>query len=154
MKYAVLFLSLFCIAGGYYYFDYRLSIARKQQMIASNQYNALREDYKKTIKTKSESTISRNRNTNISIKFITPVSKAGITNLNISLYIAPLYDSPIIKLVNIRMEVNILDSAIINNQTWFYVALPLDTNINSRGWINKNDFSTLYSNSNAIRKSY
>ncbi|MGL5352883.1 MAG: hypothetical protein ACRDA5_06095 [Clostridium sp.] len=152
MKYAVLLISLFGIAGGYYYFDYQLSIARKQQMIASNQYTALRENYKNFIRTKPEPNISRN--TSISIKFITPVSKAGITNSNISLYIAPLYDSPVIKDINIRMETKILDSAIINNETWFYVALPLDTNLNSRGWINKKDFSTIYSNSRAVEKSY
>ena len=152
MKYAILFISLLGIGGGYYYFDYKLSLARKQQMIASNQYTALRENYKKFIQSKPEPNISGN--TSISIKFITPVSKAGITNSNISLYIAPLYDSPIIKKINIRMEANILDSAIINNQTWFYVALPLDTNINSRGWLNKKDFSTIYSNSRAVAKSY
>lgn len=152
MKYAALFISLLGIASGYYYFDYKLSIARKQQMIASNQYTALRENYKKIIKTKSEPNISRN--TSISIKFITPVSKAGITNSNISVYIAPLYDSPILKNINIRMEANILDSAIIDNQTWFYVTLPIDTNINSRGWINKNDFSTIYSNSKSVEKTF
>ena len=42
------------------------------------------------------------------------------------------------------MEVEILDSAIINNNTWFYVNLPIDSDYNCRGWIKKNDLSFIY----------
>ena len=43
------------------------------------------------------------------------------------------------------MEVKILDSAIINNKTWFYVSLPIDTPYNCRGWINKCTFNSISS---------
>lgn len=152
MKYIIFFISALGIAGGYFYFDYKLSIARKQQMIATNQYTILRANYKKLAKSRSTNNFSSN--TNISVKFSTPISKAGITNPNISLYLAPLYDAPAIRNINIRMEVSILDSAEVNNETWFYVALPIDSTINSRGWINKNNFSTIYSNSKDVAKSY
>lgn len=152
MKFIIFFISSFSLIGGYFYFDYKLSLARKQQMIASNQYTALRENYKKLVRSKSTTNIKNNNN--INVKFLTPTSKAGITNTNISLYLAPLYDSPIIKNINIRMEASILDSAQIDNEIWFYVTLPIDSNINSRGWLNKNDFSTIYSNSKNVSKSY
>ena len=152
MKFIIFILPIACMASGYFYFDYKLSLARKEQMIASNQYIALREHYRKLSKSKFNSNIRRN--INLSIKFLTPISKAGITKPNISLYIAPLYDSPNIKDINIRMEVSILDSAEINGETWFYVVLPIDSNVNCRGWINKNDFFTIYSNSRNVSKPY
>ena len=44
------------------------------------------------------------------------------------------------------MEVYIIDE-VKNNQTyWYYVSLPLDSNINSRGWICEEEFLTLYDN--------
>lgn len=153
MKYILFFIPLIGIAVGYFYFDYKLALARKQQMIASNQYNALRANYKKLAKNRSATNSRVNNNNNLSVKFLTPKSKAGITNPNISLYLAPLYDAPTIKNINIRMEASILDSAELNNETWFYVALPIDSNINTRGWINKSDFSTIYSNSKNVSKS-
>lgn len=152
MSYLIFFASILGITGVYFYFDYKLSIARKKQMIASNQYTALRASYKKLAQSKSKSNFRNNAN--INAKFSTPISKAGITNSNASLYLAPLYDAPTIKNINIRMEVSILDSAEVNNETWFYVALPVDSNINSRGWINKDDFSTIYSNSKNVSKTY
>ncbi len=151
MKYILFIIPSFGMIGSYLYFDYKLSIARKQQMIASNQYTTLREDYKKLANNISKTKLN---STNLSIKFSTPISKTGITKPNVSLYLAPLNNSPVIKNINIRMEANILDSALLNSETWFYVALPIDTDINCRGWINKDDFSVLYSNSKNISKSY
>lgn len=52
------------------------------------------------------------------------------------------------------MEVKILDSAIIDNRTWFYVSLPVDTLYNCRGWINENDFSLVYSLSKDIPSNF
>lgn len=150
MNYILFVLSAAYITSSYFYFDYKLSIARKQQMIASNQYKILREKYKNFTK----NNINTNSRSKLNIKFSTPASKAGITKPNISLYIAPLYDAQAIKYINIRMETIILDSAEVNGETWFYVALPIDSNINSRGWINKNNFSTIYSNSKNINRSY
>lgn len=151
MNFILLLISLLSIVGGYFYFDYKLSLARKQQMIASNQYAALRESYKKLVKNRSTTNIKDKPN--ISVKFSNPPSKGGITNSNISLYLAPLYEAPTIKDINIRMETSILDSAEVNNEIWFYVALPIDTNINSRGWINKSDFFIIYNRSRNVSKS-
>ena len=52
------------------------------------------------------------------------------------------------------MEVKILDSAIVNNETWFYVSLPIDTPYNCRGWINKNDFSFICPTSQDISTNF
>ena len=55
--------------------------------------------------------------------------------------------SPKVKVLDIKMEVKILDSAIIDDETWFYISLPIDSAYNCRGWINKNDFSYIHQES-------
>lgn len=150
MKFILFILPMACIASEYFYFEYKLSLARKQRMIASSQYIALRERYKKLSNNKLNYNVKED--TNLSIKFSTPIYRFGITKPNISLYIAPIYYSQNIKYINVPMEVQILDVADLNYETWFYVALPIDNLINSRGWINKNDFSNLYSPFKTISK--
>lgn len=140
-----------CIVGEYFYFEYKLSMVRKQRMIASRQYIALRESYKKL--SNSKLNYNLREDINLSIKFSTPLYRFGITKPNISIYIAPVHDSQTIKYIKVPMEVQILDVADLNYETWFYVVLPIDSSINSRGWINKNDFSNLYTPFRTISKS-
>lgn len=78
---------------------------------------------------------------------MTPTASKAITNNNTTVFLAPILDSPKIRVLDIKMEVKILDSAIINNKTWFYVSLPIDSTYNCRGWINKDDFSFIYQQS-------
>ena len=60
----------------------------------------------------------------------------------------------LVKNIRYKMEVKILDSAIIDNRTWFYVSLPVDTLYNCRGWINEDDFSLVYSLSKDIPSNF
>ena len=41
------------------------------------------------------------------------------------------------------MQVGILEKVNTNDSTWYYVALPLDNNINSRGWVEEPAFSEI-----------
>ncbi|MDZ5016618.1 hypothetical protein GNF72_15555, partial [Clostridium perfringens] len=61
--------------------------------------------------------------------------------------------SQLIRKINIRMEVGILDSAEVTKQIWYYVNLPIDNCMNCRGWINSKEFSMFYSESSSITKS-
>ena len=139
----ILFLALIVTIGILYlYFDKKLANTRKQLMITTNQLRNLKGEYRATL-TKP-----------LNIQFLTPSFQIGLTNTGVNLYLAPTLDSPKLNTLSIKMEVKILDSAIANNSTWFYVAIPIDSNINCRGWINKKDFSTFYSDSNNIINSY
>lgn len=104
-------------------------------MITSNQYNQLKKQYRSPTYNSQ----------NIVVKFSTPVYKTAITNTNVSIHLAPIVNSPKLKTLTEKVEVKILDTATINNSTWFYISLPTDSDINSRGWINQNDFSLIYS---------
>lgn len=134
MKYFVILILVLTIILMYFYYEKKLTIAKKRILRTSNQFNNIRNEYRSSL----------TKNQNISIEFVSPTIKKAITKNNITVFIAPITDSPIIKVLNVKMEVEILDSAIINNATWFYVNLPIDDNFNCRGWINKNDLSFIY----------
>lgn len=128
----------------YFYYEKKLTIAKKRILRTSNQINNIRNEYRSAL----------TKNQNISIQFLTPTSKSAITNTNTTVFLAPITDSPKVKVLNIKMEVKILDSAIINDKTWFYVNLPIDSNYNCRGWINKDDFSFIYQQSQSTPSVY
>ena len=121
----------------YFYYEKKLTIAKNRILRTSNQLNNIRNEYRSAL----------TKNQNINIEFLTPTVTRAITNDNATVFLAPILDSPKIKVLTIKMEVKILDSAIINNKTWFYVNLPIDSTYNCRGWINKNDFSFIYQQS-------
>lgn len=142
MRYILFILLILLLVAIYFYYDKKLSLIKKQLMITSNQYNNIKNKYD----------ISKKTNNNLSVRFTSPSYKTGIINNDVKLYIAPLDSSQVIRRINIRMEVNILDSAELNNQTWYYVNLPIDNCINCRGWINSKDISMFYSESSSITK--
>lgn len=111
-------------------------ITLKEKLIASNrQVNALK------------SKLAPINTINVHLTFLKPSAKGGIIKENSHLRLAPYRDSHLLHKNKIKMEVYIIDE-VKNNQTyWYYVALPLDSNVNSRGWICEEEFSTLYDNS-------
>ena len=121
----------------YFYYEKKLTIAKKRILRTSNQFNNIRNEYRSAL----------TKNQNINVQFLTPTASKAITNNNTTVFLAPILDSPKIRVLDIKMEVKILDSAIINNKTWFYVSLPIDSTYNCRGWINKDDFSFIYQQS-------
>lgn len=137
MKYFIFLILILIIIFMYFYYEKKLTIAKKRILRTSNQFNNIRNEYRSTL----------TKNQNINIQFLTPNAKTAITNTNTTVFLAPITDSPKVKVLNIKMEVKILDSAIINDKTWFYVNLPIDSNYNCRGWINKDDFSFIYQQS-------
>ncbi|MDU4885048.1 hypothetical protein [uncultured Clostridium sp.] len=144
MKYFIFLILIFIIIFMYFYYEKKLTIAKKRILRTSNQFNNIRNEYRNVLI----------KNQNIDIQFLTPTAKAAITNANTTVFLAPLTDSPKVKVLNIKMEVKILDSAIINDTTWFYVNLPIDSNYNCRGWITKDDFSFIYQQSQSTPPAY
>lgn len=142
MQFVIFIILISAIAGVYLYYDQQLAKVKKQLMITSNQLRKCKTQHR------SLATIDKPLN----IKFINPSSQIGITNTSAKLYLAPTLDSPKLNTLSIKMEVKILDSALVDNLLWFYVNLPIDSDINYRGWISKNDFSTFFPNSNSMVK--
>ena len=139
LQFVIFIILIAAIAGIYLYYDQQLAKVKKQLMITSNQLRKNKTQYRALTPI----------NKPLNIKFIIPSSQIGITNTGAKLYLAPTLDSPKLNTLSIKMEVKILDSAIVDSLLWFYVNLPIDSDINCRGWILKNDFSTIFPNSNS-----
>ena len=137
MKYFIFLILILIIAFMYFYYEKKLTLAKNRILRTSNQFNNIRNEYRSAL----------TKNQNINVQFLTPTASKAITNNNTTVFLAPILDSPKIRVLDIKMEVKILDSAIINNKTWFYVSLPIDSTYNCRGWINKDDFSFIYQQS-------
>ena len=128
----------------YLYYERKMAITKKQLFLMSKQYKTMRNECKNSFYS----------NKNIVIKFLVPTSEKALTNNNVNILLAPIYNAPIVNSLKIKMEVSLLDCALLNDNTWFYVSLPLDTKDNCRGWINKNDISITYSSSQSLIKEY
>lgn len=136
MLYILFMLLVASLLALYLYSDKKIALLKKQLMITSNQYKNIKNKhdyYKGSIK-------------DVSIKFITPDCTTGIINSGSTIYISPLLPSQVIRKIDIHMEVNILDTVEVNSEKWYYVNLPVNTNINCRGWINSKFISLLCNN--------
>ena len=118
-------LLISCIAFLYLYYNKKIDMLRKQLIINRNKYSSLQ-----------KTNINRNRNSKLLINFTSPNSKSGTLKAQSNIYLSPLYDSYILKSINIDTDVIILDCAELNNETWFYINLPESTPVNSKGWVN------------------
>ncbi|MGG7179445.1 hypothetical protein ACQPU1_17905 [Clostridium paraputrificum] len=144
MKYILflaLILAIFCLL---FYFDRKQSILRQQLLVANSQNSSLRSKLSKYTKKKET----------IQIRYLHPNNPMGIIKEGSNILASPLYDSFLLHKSNVKMEVRILDKAEVLRETWYYIALPIDSNINSRGWIKQSDFSLFYDNSKNITKSF
>ena len=91
-----------------------------------------------------------NKAANLSAKFPTPLNNSGILNEGVNIYIAPLNNSSVINKNKVKTQVDILDECTLSDITWFYISLPLESDVNCHGWVKKNDFSMLCSNTQDI----
>lgn len=144
MKYIIFILLILVIVFLVLYYERKLFSCRKQLLIANNQINSLKQRVPKIN--------SGSKNKKFEIKFSAPNSNMGIIKENSNIYISPLESSELVQHINIKMEVKILDKAEINSEHWYYISLPMDSNINSRGWIPQKSFSYFYGNCTNVTK--
>ena len=142
MKYIIFLLLILAIVFLVIYYEKKLFSSRRQLLVANSQIDNLRKRVPKNTR----------KSDKLEIKFLSPTSTMGIINENSNVYISPLEFSSLLQKVPVKMEVRILDKAEINMENWYYIALPLDNNINSRGWINEKSFSCFYSSSKTVSK--
>lgn len=144
MKYILFLALILIIIFIILYYDRKQSILRRQLLVSNSQNNSLKSKLSKYNRTKDS----------IKIKYLNPNNPMGIIKEGTNVLVSPLEDSILLHKTNIKMEVRILDKAEILKQVWYYIALPVDSNINSRGWIKQSDFSLFYDNSKNITKSF
>ena len=137
----LILLMMAWIAGFIIYTIKKLVLLKQQLVISNNQINSL--------KNKLSHILPKGE---LKLKFLKPSNKGGIIKENSKVLIAPFENSLLLHKPNVKMEVYILDMVENKKSIWYYVALPLENNINSRGWVKASEFSILYSNSQDICK--
>ena len=144
MKYVIFLILIVCIIFIVISFDKKIAILKKQLLVANNQNTSLR------VKIANYSSDREY----LEIKYLMCTNNMGLINSNCNVFIAPLRSSCILNKSPVKMEVKLLDKAQIKGENWYYVSLPLDSNINSRGWVNENDFVSFYNSSTNIVKNF
>lgn len=146
----ILFILLICSSSytSYLYFSSRQKnlLLRRQLSITLKQYNILKS------KSKVIEDTEKNLDENLKVKFFIPNYRSGIVSSNSNLFIAPLSNSNVLRILKESTEVSILDFSEVNNTTWYYVNIPNFNNINSRGWINSKNFTVFYGTSENLTK--
>lgn len=137
MRFLFFLIFILGIAGGGYFgisnYEQKISILNMDKMLLKKQLLKLQDQYKKLDNLKNKCTI----------QFLNLDNHYGIIPKGSLIYLSPYVDSCVLQTISIAMEVGILEKAIVDNKIWYYIALPLETNINCRGWIDESSFSNL-----------
>ncbi|AOR24697.1 hypothetical protein [Clostridium taeniosporum] len=133
----LLFLLFIIVASGsllflIYNYENRISSVKKQLIASQEQFFKLKSKYNQL------NTLKHNP----SIMFLDLTEHAGLLTKDSIVYLSPNELAPALQTLDISMEVYILDKALCNKTVWYYVSLPIDTNINSRGWVKEDCFSS------------
>ena len=149
MKYIIFLILISCIIFIFISCDKKVATLKKQLLVANNQNTSLRAKLYK---------YSGLIDNNIQVKFLNLYNNTGLINSNTDILIAPISGISVLNKSVVKMEVIILDKVEIKNKIWYYVSLPLDSNVNSRGWVREEDFYSFYNSnntsSNSIKKIY
>ena len=137
MAYILLLLLILFLGGGVFFF----LKSYDEKFIALQKSNLLLKSQLAKIKEKYDLIDSSTKNCNI--EFLTVDNHYGLLPENTIIRISPSNNSCIINKINMEMQVSILEKVLIENSTWYYVALPLETNINSKGWVEEYSFSEI-----------
>lgn len=134
------FLILLLVIGGggfivFYRFQENMTSILKDNHLLKNQLSTLRNKYNHLLESKK----------NYSLEFLTVDNSFGLLPKNTKIYLYPDKNAPTLKILDIGMQAGILEKAVIDDSTWYYVALPIDSNINSRGWVTDDSFSNISS---------
>lgn len=138
MKYIIFLILIACIAILYFYSNSKITNLRNQLLALKRQNGNL---------SLNLSTLNKQNNIlhNISIIPTSFNNSSGIIKSGADIYIGPLDALPIIYTTNVNMEVRIFDKVQSNNDYWYYVELPKDSKVNSRGWVKENNFTIFQS---------
>ena len=137
MVFVLLLLLFLFLGGGSFFFlktyDEKYVALQKSNLLLKSQLSKIKEKYD----------ILDSSTQNCNLEFLTVNNHYGLLPKNTIVRISPSNNSCIVKKIDMGMQVGILEKVRTNDSTWYYVALPLDININSRGWVEEFSFSEI-----------
>lgn len=122
-----------------YNYENKISLIKKQLIASQKQFLTLKSKYNE---------LNTLQNTP-SIIFLDLTELKGLLTKDSIVYLYPNELAPTLQVLYMSMEVSILDKSLFNETIWYYVSLPLDTNINSRGWVKETSFSAFFNPSSS-----
>lgn len=132
----LLIIIIFLGVGGFLFlksYDDKYIALQKNNMLLKSQLSKIKEKYD----------LIDSSTQKCNIEFLTVDSHYGLLPKNTIVRISPSNNSCIVRQIDIGMQVGILERVVSNGCTWYYVALPISNNINSRGWVEKHSFSEI-----------
>lgn len=146
MKFLFFLILLILLVGGgfiaFYKFQENMTSILKDNHLLKSQLSILRNKYNKLLESRK----------NYLLEFLTVDNQYGLLPMNTNTYLFPDKNAPVLKTLDIGMQAGILEKVVIDDSIWYYVALPLDSNINSRGWVTEDSFSNIASSPTALYK--
>lgn len=138
----LILISLLC--GGsfilFYKYEQNITSILKDNQLLKNQISTLRNKYNALLDSQK----------NYSLEFLTIDEQYGLVPKNANVYLYPDEKSPILQKLSIGMQVGILEKVRTENSIWYYITLPIESNINSRGWIMESAFLNINSLPNKL----
>lgn len=146
------FIIILCLATtGFtiFYFDTKVREAKRQVLSLNNQLLKFKSSSQATTTNLSQQSMVPNE---VTITYITPNFKYGVTQPYTAVYLAPISNSYIINKIKDKINFEIITEADINKEVWFFVQLDMSTNVNSKGWIRKSQVSMFIDDSSDSTK--
>lgn len=144
MKFLLFLIFIIVIVGGGFFllssYNQKIASLHRDNILLKKQLSKLNTQYKQLI----------NSTDNFTIEFLNFNNQYGIIQNGTTVYLSPYKNSIILLKISIAMEVGILEKALIDHDYWYYVALPVDGNINSRGWVMESSFLSFSSSSTKV----
>lgn len=144
MKFLSFLLLISSIGGSVFFlinkYEQKISSFHVENILLKKQLSKIQDQYQKLDSFKNDCIIN----------FLTVDNHYGIIPKGSILYLSPYFNSSVLQKTSIAMEVGILEKVSVNDTIWYYVTLPIESNINCRGWINENSFSSISSSTTDI----
>lgn len=141
MVFILLLLIILFIGGGGFLFlksyDEKYVTLQKSNLLLKSQLSKMKEKYALIDLSTQDCTV----------EFLSVDNNFGILPKNTIIRISPTSYSCIINKLSSSIQVEILDKVRISDSIWYYILIPNNTNINSKGWVEECSFSKLFNSS-------
>lgn len=139
----ILLIILFLGGSGAFFlksFDEKYVALQKNNLLLKSQISKIQEKYD----------LLDSSTKNCKLEFLTVDNHYGLLPKETIIRISPLNNSCILEKIDVGMQVGILEKVKSNDSIWYYVVLPVENNINSRGWVEEFSFSEIYDSKTEI----
>lgn len=138
MKILTMLVILICIGLTgfmFFYFDSKVKEYKRTILTLNNYISKLKSSHK------NQKTNNQYNTENLSVYYTNSIYQYGITLPNTKVFLAPTDNSPIVNTLNDSIQIKIIEQCEINKEIWYFSDLNINTTLNSKGWVKKEQIS-------------